>query len=92
LQPKARIWNGFTIGRIMKQSGLPTGRPNWSWSIIFAHRPQLAWHKGHGRDLEEAKKLFRLAWSAVHRDLTADLEAEIAGEVRQGSASDRHRS
>ena len=37
------IWNGFTIGRIMKQSGLPPGRPSWSWSIIFAHRPQLAW-------------------------------------------------
>jgi hypothetical protein len=73
------IWNGFTIGRIMKQSGLPPGRPSWSWSIIFAHRPQLAWHKGQGRDLEEAKKLFKLAWSAVHRELTpSDLDAEIA--------------
>lgn len=69
------IWNGLSIGRIMRQHGMPPGRPNWSWSIIFAHRPQAAWHRGFGADLEEAKRRFRLAWSAVHPELT---EADIA--------------
>lgn len=75
------IWNGFSIGRILKHSGLPPGRPEWSWGIIFAHRPQLAWHRGHEPDLEAAKARFLLAWKAVHRELTqADIDAEISEE------------
>jgi hypothetical protein len=73
------IWSELPIGRIMRQAGMPPGRPSWSWSIIFTHRPQLAWHKGFGVDLEDAKKLFRLAWSTVHRELTqADVDVEKA--------------
>jgi hypothetical protein len=26
------IWRGLTIGRIMLASGVPSGRPQWTWS------------------------------------------------------------
>lgn len=26
-------WNGLPIGRILKQPGVPAGRPNWHWGV-----------------------------------------------------------
>lgn len=70
------IWDGLRVGRILKQPGVPAGRPNWSWGITFPHMPQLAWQRGLQGDLEEAKQRFKLAWGAVHAKLTeADIEA-----------------
>jgi hypothetical protein len=74
------IWDGLPIGRILKQRGMPAGNPNWSWSIIL-HRPQQSWQRGICSDLEECKRRFRVAWSAVHPKLTeADVEELRAGE------------
>lgn len=70
------IWNGFAIGRIMKQTGMPPGRPDWSWSVSFPGRPQLTPHRGHCAGLQECKRLFRMVWLSIHRTLTeADMEA-----------------
>lgn len=70
------IWDGIPIGRILKQPGIPHGRPNWSWGVGFPHKPQLAWMRGIERDLEESKRRFKLAWSGVHAKLTAaDIQA-----------------
>jgi hypothetical protein len=69
------IWNGITIGRILKVSTVG-GRPVWSWGVAFPHRPQLPAHRGQAGDLEESKRRFKVAWSAIHRELTeADVEA-----------------
>lgn len=73
------IWDGLPIGRILKQPGVPDGRRNWSWGVIFPRRPQLTWQRGLSGDFEEAKQHFRLVWTAVHRELT-DEEVEVARE------------
>ena len=66
------IWDELSIGRILKQPGVPPGRPNWFWGVHFPHKPQPAGHRGLCRGLEECKKSFRLAWSALYRDLTEE--------------------
>ena len=40
------IWNGMLIGRILKQPGVPLGRPNWFWGVAFPGRPQPSGHRG----------------------------------------------
>jgi hypothetical protein len=70
------IWDGISIGRILKQPGIPPGRPDWSWGVGFPHKPQQAWMRGMERDLEECKRRFKLAWSGVYSRLTPeDIEA-----------------
>ena len=69
------IWDGIPIGRILKQPGVPHGRPNWSWGAGFPHIPQQPWQRGLASDLEECKRRFRVAWRDVHTRLTeADIE------------------
>lgn len=70
------IWDKLPIGRILRQPGIPSDRPNWSWGIILPTRPQLSWMRGICSDLEECQRRFKVAWSAVHRELTiADVDA-----------------
>lgn len=70
------IWNEIPIGRLLTQPGVPAGRPNRAWGVMFPHLPQLSWQRGIASNLEEAKQRFKLAWGAVHAKLTeADIEA-----------------
>jgi hypothetical protein len=74
------IWNGITIGRVLRVSGVG-GRSAWSWGVAFPHRPQLPAHRGQAGDLEECKRRFKVVWSSIHRELTeADVEAARADE------------
>jgi hypothetical protein len=29
------FWRGLPVGRILKQPGVPYGRPNWWWGVNF---------------------------------------------------------
>lgn len=73
------IWDGIPIGRILKQPGVPHGRPNWSWGVIFHGQPQQSWHRGIGADIDECKLRFKMVWSSIRPTLT---EADIA-EARE---------
>lgn len=87
------IWDGLPIGRILKQPGVPAGRPNWSWGVAFPHLPQQAWQRGLCSDLEECKRRFRVAWMAVHAQLT-DADVEKARQDERGAKDrpwNRHR-
>ena len=53
------IWNGMAIGRILKQPGVPLGRPNWFWGVAFPGRPQPSGHRGNCSDLEECTRRFK---------------------------------
>lgn len=81
------MWDGIAVGRILKQPGMPYGRPNWSWGVIFPHLPQQAWQRGIESDLEECKRRFKVAWSDVHGRLT---EADVA-LARQQAVNSRKR-
>lgn len=63
------IWDRIIVGRIFMQMGVG-GRMQWSWSAHFPHRPQHAYERGLVSDLEEAKRRFKVAWSAIEADLT----------------------
>jgi hypothetical protein len=70
------IWNGIPIGRILKQPGVPVGRPNWHWGVAFPGRAQPPGHRGHCSDPEECKRRFRAVWSGIRSSLSdADVEA-----------------
>jgi hypothetical protein len=78
------IWEGTPIGRILKQPGMPDRRPNWSWGIILPIGQQLDWMRGICSDLEECRRRFKVAWSAVHARLT-DADVEKLREAEQQS-------
>lgn len=81
------IWDELAIGRILKQPGVPHGRPNWSWGVGFPGKPQLSAHRGIESDLEECKRRFRVAWSGVHAGLS---EADVDYARREkASLADR---
>jgi hypothetical protein len=84
------IWNGLPIGRILKQPGIPFGRPNWSWCVIFPGRPQLPAHRGLESDLEECKRRFKVVWSGVRAGLS-DADLEEARRVVEASQELRRR-
>jgi hypothetical protein len=69
------IWNGIPIGRILKQPGVPVGRPNWHWGVAFPGRAQPPGHRGHCSDLEECKRRFRAVWADTRIVSEADVEA-----------------
>src|SRR5579859_322150 len=73
------VWNGITIGRILKQPGVPVGRPNWLWSLAFPHIPQQPHMRGLVSDLEECKRRFKVAWSAIEPKLS-DEDIRLARE------------
>lgn len=84
------IWDELGIGRILKQPGVPPGRPNWSWGVALPNIPQHPWMRGVEVDLEESKKRFKLAWSAVYAKLTrADIAR--AREMQETSEGNRKR-
>jgi hypothetical protein len=58
-------WNGLPIGRILKQPGVPAGRPNWHWGVSLPGRPQLPSHRGHCSDLEDCKRRFKMVWAGI---------------------------
>jgi hypothetical protein len=64
------FWRGLPVGRILKQPGVPYGRPNWRWGVNFDQRSQHADHKGICADIEECKRRFKVAWSGVRDGLT----------------------
>jgi hypothetical protein len=59
------FWRDLPVGRILKQPGIPFGRPKWWWGVNFDQRPQHADHKGICADLDECKRRFKAAWSGV---------------------------
>lgn len=67
-------WNGLPVGRILKQPGVPQGRPNWSWGVSFPGMPQQSSHRGLCSDLDECKRRFKVAWSGIEAGLS---EADI---------------
>jgi hypothetical protein len=73
------IWNGITIGRILRVAGV--GGSVWNWGVSFPHWPQLPTHRGQAGDLDECKRRFKFVWSAIHRKLTeADVEAACSAQ------------
>jgi hypothetical protein len=66
------IWDSIPIGRILRQPGVPPGRPNWSWGVTFPGKPQQPAHRGLCSDLDECKRRFRAVWSGIHAGLSAD--------------------
>lgn len=69
------IWRGISVGRILKQDGIPMGKPNWFWGINFDARPQTMDMRGMARDLEASKAAFREAWELYRPKITeADYE------------------
>jgi hypothetical protein len=76
------IWDGISIGRILLQTGVPSGRPNWSWSLAFPHKPQDHAHRGLCSDRAECQRRFKVAWKAVHARLSPfDIEAARRQQV-----------
>ena len=68
--------NGIEIGRILKQPGVPSGRPNWFWGVAFPGRPQPTGHRGNCSDFEECKRRFKAVWAGICAGLSeADIEA-----------------
>lgn len=58
------IWDGLQIGRIFKAAGVG-GHEAWSWSVSLPNIPQPSFHRGKAASLEEAKALFRAAWTEL---------------------------
>lgn len=79
------IWDSLSIGRILKQPGVPPGRPNWSWGVSFPHKPQPPAHRGLASDLEECKRRFKVVWTAVHAELTEE-DVTLAREQAEQNA------
>lgn len=74
------VWNGITIGRILKVTAVG-GHEAWNWGVSFSQQPQLPAHRGQAGDLEECKRRFKVVWTAIHRELTeADVEAAKSDE------------
>ncbi len=71
------FWDGIPIGRILRQPGVPVGKPNVWWGVSFAGRPQPSDHRGIVATIDEAKVRFKLAWSAVRPTIT---EQDLARE------------
>jgi hypothetical protein len=70
------FWRELPIGRILKQPGVPTGRPNWYWGVAFPGRPLPAGHRGNCSDIEECKRRFKAVWAGIRQGLSeADIEA-----------------
>lgn len=80
------FWRDLPIGRILKQPGVPMGRPNWFWGVAFPGRPQPASHRGLCADLEECKRRFKAVWAGIGPGLS---KADIDAAKRILDAADR---
>jgi len=80
------IWRGLPIGRILKQSGVAFGKPNWFWSITYHGPVRPAVGSGVAKDLDDGKAAFKAAWAELRARLR---DEEIERFARQEAASDR---
>lgn len=80
------FWRELPIGRILKQPGVPMGRPNWHWGVAFPGRPQPAGHRGNCSDLDECKRRFKAIWAGIRPRLS---EADIDAAKQILDAADR---
>jgi hypothetical protein len=64
------FWDGLPVGRILRQPGVPIGKPNIFWGVSFAGRPQPVGQRGIVATIDEAKIRFKLAWTAVRPTIT----------------------
>jgi hypothetical protein len=71
------IWRGLVVGRLLKQSGVAWGQPDWYWGINFGHRPQTGNMRGNCRNVDEAKAAFQAAWDRLRPGID-DAEIEAA--------------
>jgi hypothetical protein len=70
------LWRDLPIGRILKQPGVPMGRPNWHWVVTFPGRPQPTGDRGNCSVMDECKRRFKAVWSGIRDGLSAvDIEA-----------------
>lgn len=83
------FWSGMPIGRILKQPGVPVGRPNWHWGVAFPGRPQPSGHRGNCSDLDECKRRFKATWAGIRAGLS---EADIKAARGILEAADRRTS
>ena len=71
------FWDDIPVGRILRQPGVPIGKPNVWWGVSFGGRPQSADRKGIVTTIDEGKARFKLAWSAIRPTITdQDVERE----------------
>lgn len=78
------LWDGLRIGRIFKAAGVG-GHDVWSWSVCLPNMPQPSSHRGRAVSIEEAKMLFRAAWTELRGQLNDRL-------IDQARAIDADRS
>jgi hypothetical protein len=64
------MWRGMSIGRIMRASGLPSDKPQWSWNCYVQGRPCRPNESGGGISLDQCKERFRAAWESIRAELT----------------------
>ncbi|WP_398473076.1 hypothetical protein [Tardiphaga sp.] len=64
------MWRGLDVGRILKQSGVAYGKPNWFWSITYTGTVKPARGSGVATDLEDGKAGFKTAWAELRARLT----------------------
>lgn len=69
------IWRGMSIGRIMRASGVPSDKEQWSWNCYVQGRPTRGGENGGGDSLDQCKQRFRVAWENIRAGLT---DADIA--------------
>lgn len=80
------IWRGLTIGRILRQSGVAYGKPDWFWSVTYSGTVNPTRGSGVATDLEDGKAGFKAAWAELRARL---IDEEIERFKRQEAASDR---
>jgi hypothetical protein len=80
------ISRGLVVGRILKQGGVPMGKPDWWWGVNFDQRPQGGDGKGTGRDLDDCKRQFKVAWDRLRAGLS---EADVEAATRSQDEADR---
>lgn len=73
------IWRGMPIGRILKQSGIAWGRPDWFWSITIQYVNPRGLDRGVAADFEGCKVAFKAAWADMRARLS---DEDIAKERR----------
>jgi hypothetical protein len=59
------IWRGMPIGRIMK-----TGASRWWWGCNVDDRPAQDDDSGDGKNLDDCKAKFLIAWTRIRAGLT----------------------
>ena len=79
------IWRGMSIGRIMRASGVPHDRPQWSWTCYLHGRPTSASDSGTGDGLDDCKVKFRAVWARIRASLT-DQDVAAARRYSENSA------